>query len=190
MKRIYLSNFGKRLNCVLKSNISHKKYQILIVLWLFEWQIVLIRAQSNCLPWTTCVFLKAFWMVKHVTFRDFSAILVFENFLKGPIQYSLIQRQQWKHQDNVPNMFKVDNKETRMTLMTSFWCLYCWCFYCYSTHCSVWLELKVKWLSCGKYISKIKISWTSNAFRFQTFAFFDIIAFEVTHLCPQKMTSK
>ena len=61
--------------------ISHKKYQILILFWLFEWQIVLIRVQSNGLQWKTCVYLKAFRMVKHVTFQDFSGILVFENFL-------------------------------------------------------------------------------------------------------------
>ena len=79
------------LNCVSNSNINHKKYQITIAPWLFGWQIDLIWVQSNGLPWTTCVFLKAVRMVKHVTFLFFSAILLFENILKGPIQYSLVQ---------------------------------------------------------------------------------------------------
>ena len=57
--------------------------------------------------------------------RDFSRILLFRNFLKGPIQYSLVQSQQWRHQNNVPNMFKVNNKEPRMTLLTLFWRLCC-----------------------------------------------------------------
>ena len=44
----------------------------------------------------------------------------FWKFTESPFQYSLVQRQQWKHQNNVPDMLKVNNKETRMTLMTSF----------------------------------------------------------------------
>ena len=35
------------------------------------------------------------------------------------------QSQQWKHQDNVWNRFKVNNKDTRTTSMTLFCCLYC-----------------------------------------------------------------
>ena len=49
-------------------------------------------------------------MANHVIFSDFSGILLFENSLKGPIQYLLIQSQQWKHQKKVPSMFKVKNK--------------------------------------------------------------------------------
>ena len=56
---------------------------------------------------------------------DFSGILLFGNFLKGPIQYSLVQSQQWKHQNNVPNMFRINIKETRMTVLTLFCRLYC-----------------------------------------------------------------
>ena len=53
--------------------------------------------------------------------------------------YFLVQSLQLKHQ-NVWNMFKVNNKDTRATSMTSFWCLYCqlwtnsryfWCFHCW-----------------------------------------------------------
>ena len=52
---------------------------------LSEWQVVLIRVQPNDLLWETCMLVKAFWMVTHATFPDFSGILVFENFLNGPI---------------------------------------------------------------------------------------------------------
>ena len=74
-------------------------------------------------------------MAKHFTFLDFSGILVFEKFLEGAIHHLLVQSQQWKHWNNVPNMFKVNNKETKTTLMTSFWCLYCCYLWTYSTHC-------------------------------------------------------
>ena len=30
-----------------------------------------------------------------------------------------------KTDENVGNLFKVSNKDTRPTLLTSFWCLYC-----------------------------------------------------------------
>ena len=66
---------------------------------------------------------------------DFSGILVFKNFMKGPIQQLLVEIQQWKHQNNVQNMFKANSKETRTTLMTWFWCLYCCKLWTYSTNC-------------------------------------------------------
>ena len=34
--------------------------------------------------------------------------------------------QQWKHQSNTWNLFKVDNKNTKMRLMKLLWCLYCY----------------------------------------------------------------
>ena len=43
----------------------------------------------------------------------------------NPRLYLLAQSQQWKHHNKVWNMFKVNNKDTRKTSMTSFWCL-CW----------------------------------------------------------------
>ena len=60
-----------------------------------------------------------------------------------PSRYLLVQSQQWKYQNNVWNLFKVNNKETRtmndvidiflksllLTLSrfsTFFWCLYDW----------------------------------------------------------------
>ena len=52
---------------------------------------------------------------------DFLGTLVFGNLhLEGPIQYSLVQSQKWRHQNNEPNMFKANN-ETMKTLLASFW---------------------------------------------------------------------
>ena len=42
-----------------------------------------------------------------------------------PSRHLFVQNQQYKHQSNVSNMFKVNNKDTRAISMTSFWCLYC-----------------------------------------------------------------
>ena len=47
-------------------------------------------------------------------------------------RYLLVESQQWKHQNNVWNPFKFNskenrttfNKDTRTTLMASFWCLF------------------------------------------------------------------
>ena len=51
----------------------------------------------------------------------------------------LVQSQQWEHQNNVWSLFKIKNKDIRMTPMTLFWCLYCYlrtdfiysCFQCW-----------------------------------------------------------
>ena len=45
--------------------------------------------------------------------------------LFSPNQHLFVQSQQWKHQNNVWNLFKVSNKNTRRTSMPAFWCLYC-----------------------------------------------------------------
>ena len=42
-----------------------------------------------------------------------------------PSQDLLVQSQQWKHQKNARNLFKGNNEDTRTTLLTSVWCLYC-----------------------------------------------------------------
>ena len=65
-------------------------------------------------------------------------ITVFEMNL--PSRYFIVQKQHWKCQRNVWNMFKVNNKGTRTTSLLSFWvfnvnfeqishivlCFYCW----------------------------------------------------------------
>ena len=43
-----------------------------------------------------------------------------------PSQQLLVQSQQWKHQNNVWNLFKINNDDTRTTSITSFWGLYCY----------------------------------------------------------------
>ena len=47
-------------------------------------------------------------------------------FSLWPSYYLLVPSQQWKQQNNVWNLFKFNNKDFRMTLLTSFWCLYCY----------------------------------------------------------------
>ena len=46
-------------------------------------------------------------------------------FILQPNRHLLVPSQQWKHQTNVWNLFKVYNKDTRTTYMT-FCCLSCW----------------------------------------------------------------
>ena len=52
-----------------------------------------------------------------------------------PIHHLHVQSQQWKHQNNVWNLFKVNNKDYRTTSLTTerrhifhtlFWCYHCW----------------------------------------------------------------
>ena len=166
----------------MKSNISYKKCQILIMVCLSD-----MLLEFGCNSMVFFEKLACWWkpLVKHVTFPGFFGIVVFRNLLKGPIEYSLVQSQQWRHQkimyqicskltlkklgwrywpcsvvfivvsfehilhtvlvfpllalknvftslkstmrhqNDTPNMFKVNNKETKMTLLTSFWRLYC-----------------------------------------------------------------
>ena len=95
--------------------------------------MVLIRVQLNGLLWKTCELEKVNWMVKHMNFPDFSGILVFWNFLNDSIQYSLVQSQQWRYHNNVPDIFTVKpsrpNPERReknklnLYFHTSLWCL-------------------------------------------------------------------
>ena len=42
-----------------------------------------------------------------------------------PSRYLLVQSHQSKNYNNMWNLFKVSNKDTRTTSLTSFWCLYC-----------------------------------------------------------------
>ena len=44
-----------------------------------------------------------------------------------PSRHLLVQSQQEKHRDNVWNLFKINNKNTRATSLTSFCCLLCNC---------------------------------------------------------------
>ena len=42
-----------------------------------------------------------------------------------PGRYLFVESQQWKRQDNVWNLFKINNKDTRTSSLMSFWGLYC-----------------------------------------------------------------
>ena len=57
------------------------------------------------------------------------------SFYAFPKRHLLVQSQQWNHQKNNWNLFKIKNTDTRTMSMTSFWCLYCqlWTDF---THCS------------------------------------------------------
>ena len=41
-----------------------------------------------------------------------------------PSRHLLVQSQQWKHQNNVWNLFKVNDKDFRIKSMMSLWCIY------------------------------------------------------------------
>ena len=41
-----------------------------------------------------------------------------------PNWYLLVQSQQWKHHNNMCNLFRVNNKDIRTTSLTSFLCIY------------------------------------------------------------------
>ena len=49
----------------------------------------------------------------------------FEQWSRSVFFHLLVQSQQWKHQKNVWNLFKVNNKDNSLTSMAWFWCLYC-----------------------------------------------------------------
>ena len=109
MERIYLCKFAKLVLTVYQRPISAMR--IIIFLWWFG--SVTSCLNSGTIQWSPLKNLRAgeSLLVRHVNFPDSTRILVFRNFLKGPIQYSLVQSQQWRHQNNVPNMFKVNNKK-------------------------------------------------------------------------------
>ena len=105
MKRIYLCKFAKLVLTVYRRAISAiRNIKFLCFFWV-------TRCFKNGLLWKICVLLKAFWMVKHVAFPDFSGNPVFWNLLKGPIQYSLVLSQYWRHRNNVRNMSKLTIKK-------------------------------------------------------------------------------
>ena len=51
-------------------------------------------------------------------------IFLLNKYLTTPSRYLLAQCQQWKHQNNVKNLFKFGNKDIRTTSTRLFWCLY------------------------------------------------------------------
>ena len=51
---------------------------------------------------------------------------LFQNSLRTTSSRYLLVRSQKRKQKNVCNLFQVDNKDIRTTLMMSFWCFHCW----------------------------------------------------------------
>ena len=87
------------------------------------YHLQLERLQNRTLPkcYMSC-FLEHLWTIACI--KDWL-----------PTWHLLVQSQQCKHQDNVWNLFKINNKVTRMTSMTLLWCLYCQLLTDF-THCS------------------------------------------------------
>ena len=73
--------------------------------------------------------------------------------LDHPSRHLLVQKQQWKHQNNVWNLFKVNNKDTRRLVLVSlllslnrihtlFWCYHCWLWI---SNCRLGCRMKSNW---------------------------------------------
>ena len=60
------------------------------------------------------------------------------NFLHTS-QHLLVQSQQWKHQNNVGNLFKFNNKDIITMSSTSLWCLYCYLW----TNFTYWFTVSI-----------------------------------------------
>ena len=50
---------------------------------------------------------------------------IFCSTIHLPSQHLLVQNNRLKHQINVWNLLKINNKDTRLMPLTSFWCAYC-----------------------------------------------------------------
>ena len=64
----------------------------------------------------------------------FEELSMKDNLLKVfPSRYIIVQSQQRKYENNVWNLSKIDNENTRLTSVTSFWCFYCqlWTYFTY-----------------------------------------------------------
>ena len=76
------------------------------------------------------VFIFNFQHISHF-FLVFLLLAITGKYLLGgyvvhtPSWHLLVQKHLWQYKNNVWNLFKVNNKDTRTMSMTSFWCLYC-----------------------------------------------------------------
>ena len=95
-----------------------------------------------------------FWRLTLLTFRIGSCIFQILEALTIPSQHLLVQSQQWKHQNSLWNLFKVNSK----IRTTSFWCLYSelWTNF---THCS-----RVSIVDCNKFMPPVNIyNWKKKS---------------------------
>ena len=97
-------------------------------------------------------------------------------------RHLLIQSQLWKHQKNVWNMFKVNNKDTRTTSLKSFWCLYCqlWTNF---THCSGvsiadFEKVNLGWVEAFRAVQRHSVN-VNVYFYFESFSYFRLLLFRI-----------
>ena len=92
-------------NSCIQSPIKHKMERFPKIVNGLKPLLILANTPSSCLT--------LFW-------------ICFCNWRLGSLSKHLITASQWwKHQSNVWNMFKINNKATRIMSTTSFWCPYC-----------------------------------------------------------------
>ena len=122
-KRIYLCKFAKLVLTVHWRAILAIR-NIKFLLW-FVW--VTSCFNSGIIQWSLLKNVHIGESLSNGQACDFSRFFRDSSFWKLPERYHPFfncSKQKRRHQNNVPNMFKVNNKGTRMMLLTSFWCLY------------------------------------------------------------------
>ena len=122
-KRVYLYKFAKLVLTVYRRAISAIR-NIKFLLW-FVW--VTSCFNSGIIQWSLLKNVHIGESLSNGQACDFSRFFRDSSFWKLPERYHPFfncSKQKRRHQNNVPNMFKVNNKGTRMMLLTSFWCLY------------------------------------------------------------------
>ena len=71
-----------------------------------------------------CHSCKAVWLSCWILSADLEKQrFCYHQFQNPTSRYLLVRSQQWKQQNKVSNLFKVNNKDNRMTSLTSFWWL-------------------------------------------------------------------
>ena len=65
-----------------------------------------------------CSLLRVVFSINDNRFLQF----FISTFIECPTQHLFVHSQQWKHHNNVWNLFIVNNKDTRKTSLTLFWC--------------------------------------------------------------------
>ena len=84
----------------------------------------LLKWKFAVLLWISCATESAWYNSRKFTIlRERAFLTLYVETVTS--RHLLVQSQQWKHQNNMWNLFKVNNKDTKTTSVTSFWCLYC-----------------------------------------------------------------
>ena len=123
-KRVCLYKFAKLALTVYRRAISAIR-NIKFLLW-FVW--VTSCFNSGIIQWSLLKNMRLGESLSNGQAYDFSRFSRDSSFWKLPVRshpFFNCSKQKRRHQNNVPNSFKVNNKGTRMMLLTSFWCLHC-----------------------------------------------------------------